>query len=142
MTAHRENLVQAQRKRLEILEKRYKNAARAQFEMRAAHYRQLTGGHYTSITVRDQKTRWGSCSSRGTLSFNYRLIFAPPVILDYVVVHELCHLTHMNHSKDFWDMVAGIMPEHKTYRRWLRDHGHELTLTAYLEKTGIPVTLD
>ncbi|MCI9336616.1 MAG: M48 family metallopeptidase [Lachnospiraceae bacterium] len=142
MTAHRENMVQAQRKRLEILEKRYKNAARAQFEMRAAHYRQLTGGHYTSITVRDQKTRWGSCSSRGTLSFNYRLIFAPPVILDYVVVHELCHLTHMNHSKDFWDMVAGIMPEHKTYRRWLRDHGHELTLTAYLEKTGIPVTLD
>ena len=64
------------------------------------------------------------------------------MILDYVVVHELCHLTHMNHSKDFWDMVAGIMPEHKTYRRWLRDHGHELTLTAYLEKTGIPVTLD
>ena len=142
MTAHKENLALAERKRLEILEKRYKNAARAQFEMRAAHYRQLTGGHYTSITVRDQKTRWGSCSSRGTLSFNYRLIFAPPVILDYVVVHELCHLTHMNHSKDFWDMVAGIMPEHKTYRRWLRDHGHELTLTASLEKTGIPVTLD
>ena len=132
MTAHKENLALAERKRLEILEKRYKNAARAQFEMRAAHYRQLTGGHYTSITVRDQKTRWGSCSSRGTLSFNYRLIFAPPVILDYVVVHELCHLTYMNHSDAFWNKVAGMIPDHAAHRRWLREHGHTLTEAHYL----------
>ncbi|MCI9573319.1 MAG: M48 family metallopeptidase [Lachnospiraceae bacterium] len=142
MSAQRGNLAAAESRRLEILEKRYRNAARVQFESRAAYYHRFTGGHYTSITVRDQKSRWGSCSSRGTLSFNYRLIFAPPVILDYVVVHELCHLTHMNHSKDYWDMVAGIMPEHKVYRKWLRDHGHELTLTAHMERLGIPVTLE
>ena len=142
MTAHKENLALAERKRLEILEKRYRNAARAKLESRVAYYHRLTGGNYTSITVRDQRSRWGSCSSRGTLSFNYRLIFAPSVILDYVVVHELCHLTHMNHSKDFWDMVASVMPEYREYRKWLREHGHELTPEAHMARKGIPLTLD
>lgn len=135
-------LTAAERTRLETMERRYRNAARIQFEKRTAYYHRITGGHYTSITVRDQKTRWGSCSSRGTLSFNYRLIFAPPRILDYVVVHELCHLTHMNHSKDFWNMVASVMPDYKTCRKWLRDHGEELSLERHMEKMGIPVTLD
>lgn len=135
-------LTEAETKRLETLEKRYRNAARIRFENRVAHYHKVTGGSYTSITVRDQKTRWGSCSSRGTLSFNYRLIFAPPEVLDYVVVHELCHLTHMNHSKDFWNMVGSVMPEYKTYKSWLREHGHELTLEHYLEQKGIPITLN
>lgn len=134
-------LTEAETKRLENLEKRYRDAARQRLEERAAFFQARTGGHYTSITVRDQKTRWGSCSSRGTLSFNYRLIFAPPRVLDYVVVHELCHLTHMNHSKDFWDKVASVMPEYKVYRLWLKEHGQELTLTHYLEQKGIPVTL-
>ena len=100
-----------------------------------------TGGHYTSITIRDQKTRWGSCSSRGTLSFNYRLIYGPAGPLDYVVVHELCHLTHMNHSKDFWNMVERIMPDYRIYKQWLREHGQELTLTTHLKKQGIPIRL-
>lgn len=134
-------LTEAETKRLENLEKRYRDAARQRLEERVAFYHARTGGLYTSVTVRDQKTRWGSCSSRGTLSFNYRLIFAPPQVLDYVVVHELCHLTHMNHSKDFWDKVASVMPEYKTYRLWLKEHGQELTLTHYLEQKGIPVTL-
>lgn len=134
-------LTEAETRRLEALEKRYRSAAREQFERRAAYYQRITGGTYTSVTVRDQKTRWGSCSSRGTLSFNYRLIFAPPVILDYVVVHELCHLTHMNHSKDFWDMVASVMPEYKVCRKWLRDHGRELTLENHMARLGIPVRL-
>ncbi len=102
----------------------------------------MTGVKYTSITIRDQNSRWGSCSSRGTLSFNYRLIFAPSVILDYVVVHELCHLTHMNHSQDFWNMVASVMPDYKIHKKWLRDHGHELSIEAHMEKMGIPVTLN
>lgn len=134
-------LTEAETKRLENLEKRYRNAARQRLEERVAFYHDYTGGSYTSVTVRDQKTRWGSCSSRGTLSFNYRLIFAPPQVLDYVVVHELCHLTHMNHSKDFWNKVASVMPEYKVYRLWLKEHGQELTLTRYLEQKGIPVTL-
>ena len=80
MATRERNLTAAESRRLEILEKRYRESARTQFERRAAYYHRFTGGHYTSITVRDQKTRWGSCSSRGTLSFNYRLIFAPPVM--------------------------------------------------------------
>lgn len=135
------SLTEAEIRRLETLEKRYRNAARQQFESRVAHFHRITGGNYTSITVRDQKTRWGSCSSRGTLSFNYRLIFAPPVILDYVVVHELCHLTHMDHSKNFWNMVASVMPEYKECRKWLREHGQELSLENHMDRLGIPVNL-
>jgi len=134
-------LTQAETKRLETLEKRYRSAARTKFEQRCAYYRRFTGGIYHSITIRDQKTRWGSCSSRGTLSFNYRLIFAPPAVLDYVVVHELCHLTHMNHSADFWNKVASVMPDYKQHRKWLKEHGGELTLEHYLKSRGIPIQI-
>lgn len=141
-TVKSNELAAAEAKRLAVLERRYRKAARAVFESRTAYYHKVTGGHYTSITVRDQKSRWGSCSSRGTLSFNYRLIFAPPIILDYVVVHELCHLTHMNHSKDFWSMVASVMPAYKEHRLWLREHGGELTLEGHMERLGIPLGLE
>ena len=92
-------LTVAELRRLQALENRYRNVAREVFTNRVEYYHRFTGGHYTSITIRDQKTRWGSCSSRGTLSFNYRLIYGPAGPLDYVVVHELCHLTHMNLPK-------------------------------------------
>lgn len=142
MAQHKDpSLAVAESRRLETLRQRYRTQARAQFENRVAHYHKITGGHYSSISVRDQKTRWGSCSSRGSLSFNYRLIFAPPIVLDYVVVHELCHLTHMNHSKEFWAMVASVMPEYKTCRTWLKEHGEELTLETYLTRRGIPIKL-
>lgn len=134
-------LTPAEIKRLEALERRYRSAARSLIEQRCAYYCHITGGVYTSVTIRDQKTRWGSCSSRGTLSFNYRLIFAPPQVLDYVVVHELCHLTHMNHSKEFWNMVGSVMPDYKTHRKWLKEHGGELTLENYLTSKGIPIKL-
>lgn len=136
------SLASAEARRLQVMEKRYRQAARARFESRVAYYHGITGGNYTSITVRDQRSRWGSCSSRGTLSFNYRLIFAPPQILDYVVVHELCHLTHMNHSKDFWNMVAGILPEYKECRRWLKEHGSELTPESHMRQLGIPLLME
>ena len=96
---------------------KHKKYARKIFEAKVAYYNQFTGGNYTSITIRDQKTRWGSCSGRGTLSFNWRLILAPPEILDYVVVHELCHLTHMNHSKEFWELVESVIPDYKIKRK-------------------------
>lgn len=132
-------LTKEEQKRLQIMERRYRKAARDIFTSRAAYFHQFTGGNYTSVTIRDQKTRWGSCSSRGTLSFNYRLVFAPPKVLDYVVVHELCHLTHMNHSKDFWSMVERIMPDYRTCKSWLKSHGQELNLISHLQRLGIPV---
>lgn len=107
---------------------KHKKYARKIFEARVAYFQQFTGGEYTSITIRDQKTRWGSCSGRGTLSFNWRLILAPPEILDYVVVHELCHLTHMNHSKEFWGLVGKVLPDYKVRRKWLKENGHTLRL--------------
>lgn len=132
----------AEARRLAVLEKRYRDAAKDYFSKRVAYYHALTGGVYHTITVRDQKSRWGSCSSRGTLSFNYRLIFAPPKVLDYVVVHELCHLTHMDHSKNFWSMVERIMPDYRIYKNWLKEHGHELTLEIHLARRAIPLSLD
>lgn len=110
------------------LERRYKEAARSYIPKRVSYYHAMTGGEYNRITIRDQKTRWGSCSSKGTLSFNWRLMLAPPAILDYVVVHELCHLTHMNHSPAFWQAVETILPDYKSSRAWLKEHGSELVL--------------
>ena len=111
-----------------VLVNKHKKYARKIFTAKVAYYHQFTGGNYTSITIRDQKTRWGSCSGRGTLSFNWRLILAPPEILDYVVVHELCHLTHMNHSKEFWGKVESVIPDYKVRRKWLKENGHTLKL--------------
>ena len=78
------------------------------------------------IAIRDQRTRWGSCSSRGTLSFNWRLVLAPLEVADYVVVHELCHLREPNNSPRFWRLVAAVRPGYREQRRWLADHGWEL----------------
>jgi len=81
---------------------------------------------YSRITIRDTTSRWGSCSSSGALSFSWRLILAPRSVMEYVVVHELCHLIEMNHSHKFWSLVAQIYPEHKTARLWLKKHGRIL----------------
>lgn len=93
------------------------------FPVRVMYFQQMTGGRVNRIHIKDQKTRWGSCSSKCNLNFNWRLVMAPPEVLDYVVVHELCHLTHMNHSRDFWGLVGQVMPEYKERRRWLRENG-------------------
>ncbi len=111
-----------------FLEKKYIDAAREYFPKRVAYFHSFTGGAYKRITIRDQKTRWGSCSAKGTLSFNWRLMLAPPAILDYVVVHELCHLTHMDHSAAFWQAVETVYPDYRNARKWLKDHGQELVL--------------
>jgi predicted metal-dependent hydrolase len=78
------------------------------------------------IQIRDQRSRWGSCSTRGTLSFNWRLVLAPFEVLDYVVVHELCHLREPNHSQRFWTLVEERRPAWRTHRDWLHEHGPEL----------------
>lgn len=87
---------------------------------RCAHFAKLYGFAFRKITVRAQKSRWGSCSRAGNLSFNYKIAALAPHIADYVIVHELCHLAQMNHSKKFWELVARTMPEHKTIRKELR----------------------
>ena len=93
---------------------------------RVSYFARLMGVSYRNITIREQKTRWGSCSSEKNLNFNWKLILAPPEVLDYVVIHELCHLKEMNHSKAFWDEVEKVMPEYETYKLWLKENGWRL----------------
>ena len=93
---------------------------------RVAHFAPLVGVTYGRITVRNQRTRWGSCSSKGNLNFNCLLMLAPPGILDYVVVHELCHRKVMNHSPKFWAEVAKVMPDYKERQKWLRTEGSNI----------------
>ena len=78
---------------------------------------------FTSLTLRDQKTRWGSCSSNGGLNFNWRLVQYPTAVIDYVIVHELAHRREMNHSAKFWAIVAKFDPEYKAHRKWLQKYG-------------------
>ena len=81
---------------------------------------------YGRVTIREQKTRWGSCSSKRNLNFNWKLIQAPPEALDYVVIHELCHLREFNHSPRFWQLVQAQMPEYESWKKWLKQHGTEM----------------
>lgn len=90
------------------------------------YYSQIMGLSYNSIRVKDVKTFWGSCSKKGNLNFNWRIIMAPNWIIDYIVIHELCHLKYMNHSKEFWDMVEIYMPSFYEARIWLKENGFQL----------------
>jgi predicted metal-dependent hydrolase len=81
---------------------------------------------YHAVRIRDQKSRWGSCSSKGSLNFNWRLVMAPPFVIDSVVVHELCHRLEMNHSRAFWQHVYRFFPETQNAREWLKKHGQNL----------------
>ena len=80
-------------------------------------------GSVNRIVIRNQKTRWGSCSSKRNLNFNWRLVMAPQEILDYIVVHELCHLAYLDHSRQFWQLVEVILPDYMQRRNWLRVNG-------------------
>lgn len=90
---------------------------------RLAYFASIVGVTYGKVTVRNQVSRWGSCSAKGNLNFNCLLMLCPPEILDYVIVHELCHRKHMNHSKDFWAEVEWAMPDYKEREKWLKDNG-------------------
>lgn len=106
--------------------------ARQTIPERVAHFAPLVGVTYGRITIRSQHTLWGSCSSKGNLNFNCLLMLTPPEVLDYVVVHELCHRKEMNHSARFWAEVEHVLPDYEIQRKWLRENG--TALISRLEK--------
>ena len=101
-------------------------AARQDLPRRAARFAPLVGVSYGRITIRAQKSRWGSCSTRGNLNFNCLLMLCPEEVRDYVVVHELCHRKEMNHSRRFWLELARVLPEYEQQRQWLKSNGSRL----------------
>lgn len=95
---------------------------------RINYYSSKIGVFPKKVTIREQKTRWGSCSSKGNINLNWKLIMASLEVLDYVIVHELCHMIAMNHSEEFWKLVGVYSPQYKNYRAWLRHNGEMLSL--------------
>lgn len=112
----------------EILKKWYIAQARKIFNERVLVYSRGLGVEPARIAIRSQSKRWGSCSAKGNLNLNWKLVMAPPEILNYVVVHELCHLKHPNHQSEFWQMLENIMPDYADRRHWLKKNGHKLGL--------------
>lgn len=106
----------------------YRKQARQVLSARVEFFAHAYDFHYKGIRITSARTRWGSCSSTGSLSFSWRLIQAPLVVVDYVVVHELVHTAIHNHSKKFWQRVGTILPEYQQHRRWLREHGRQLLM--------------
>ena len=106
----------------------YKKQATEYITRRVEFFTAQIPGKYEGITMENRKGRWGSCSSTKELTFNWRLILAPPEIIDYVVVHELCHLKHMDHSPAYWRAVGNILPDYKARREWLKENGIGLNL--------------
>ena len=96
------------------------------FKRKVEYYAPLVGVTYGRITIRNQRTRWGSCSSKGNLNFNVALMRAPIEILEYVVVHELCHRLYLNHSKEFWKEVERVLPDYRVREKWLKENGTKL----------------
>lgn len=101
----------------------FKEAARGLVQRRLQYYNRLYNLSYSRVTIRNQQTRWGSCSKGGNLSFNYRIVHLPAEVADYVVVHELCHLAEFNHSKRFWALVGRSLPNYADLRKRLKGKG-------------------
>jgi hypothetical protein len=112
------------------LERWYRRQAKAEILGRLDTASAAVGRPYTALSIRNQRTRWGSCSSTGAMSFNWRLLLAPAEILDYVVWHEACHLVHLDHSPRFWALVARHRPTYRDEQRWLARNGGGLHLPA------------
>ncbi|MEX2055263.1 MAG: SprT family zinc-dependent metalloprotease [Candidatus Andersenbacteria bacterium] len=111
-----------------VIEKWYREQAQLYFTATATGLAATIGARFTTISIRQAKTRWGSCSSRGTLSFNWRLLLAPAGIAHYVTAHEVAHLKHLHHQPRFWRLVAELDPAYLEHKRWLKHHGRELVL--------------
>lgn len=107
----------------------YRREARRYLTDRLDHYAGEMGLSYDGLQIRNQRTRWGSCSTNGTISLNYRLMLAPPDVVDYVVVHELAHLREPNHTEAFWAIIGEYFSEYDQYREWLDKNSTRLTLS-------------
>ncbi len=107
----------------------HKEAARKLVTERIKHFNTFYNFSFKKISIRNQSTRWGSCSRKGNLNFNYKLVLLKSELSDYIIVHELCHLKEFNHSKRFWDLVVKTIPDHTTLRRELRSVNKLATLS-------------
>lgn len=113
------------------LERLYRQEARRHFTARANHFSEAMGVRYGQLQIRNQKTRWGSYSPRtGTLSLNWRLMMAPPDIVDYLIVHELAHAEHPNHGPRFWRLVAQHVPDYEAKNKWLKENSPRLVYSG------------
>ncbi len=106
----------------------YKKEALNYIIKRVDHYTNLAKLKYRNVKINNAKKRWGSCSSLGNINFSWRLIMAPKEVVDYVVVHEISHLRHQNHSKKFWRHVEILIPDYQKHRQWLKQHGFLLDI--------------
>jgi len=106
----------------------YKQAAKVKILERVSYYERLFTEKPSSVVVKEQKHRWGSCSQDKTLRFNWRIIMAPEYIIDYIIVHEMCHLRYMNHAREFWDLVEHLQPDYKIRKDWLKKNGRMLSI--------------
>ncbi|MDN5788015.1 M48 family metallopeptidase [Pseudorhodobacter sp.] len=110
-----------------------KTKARDRLALASDTYARRIGRRYMTLTLRDTRSRWGSCTSEAGLMYSWRLIMAPPQVLNYVAAHEVAHLAEMNHSPRFWAIVADLMPEYQHHRRWLKSQGNQLLSYRFTE---------
>ena len=108
------------------LENWYRKECKEIIYQRVEHYSTMIPVTIAAVKIREQKRRWGSSTSKGNLIFNWKLIMAPLPVIDYVVVHEMCHQLHMNHSPAFWEAVEKILPDYRERKKWLKEHGYRL----------------
>ncbi|MDO6354612.1 SprT family zinc-dependent metalloprotease [Caloramator sp. CAR-1] len=106
----------------DIIIKWYKEQAKKIFKIRLDYYSRKYGFEYKRMAVKEQRTRWGSCSTKGNINLNWRLLFAPIDVIDHVIIHELCHLKHHNHSKSFWNEIKSIDPDYESKKKWLKEN--------------------
>lgn len=121
--------------------RKHKESARSLAHARVAHFSSFYNFPVGRISIRNTKSRWGSCSKKGNLNFNYKILFLPPHMADYIIVHELCHLKEFNHSRNFWDLVAKIVPEHKAIRGELRKKEVVKTVFINIHQSNLNATL-
>lgn len=107
----------------QTLENWYRDKAKEKINERIEYYQSQFDVKAKKVVIKDQEKRWGSCTKDNQLLFNWKCIMAPSPVLDYIVVHEMCHMVHMNHSKDFWHLLKRVLPDYEQRKNWLRDNG-------------------